>query len=30
MYGVSVAALKKANNLTSDALVVGQKLVVPK
>lgn len=29
-YGVSVAALKKANNLTSDSLAVGQKLVVPK
>jgi len=29
-YGVSVAALKKANNLTSDTLAVGQKLVIPK
>jgi len=28
--GVSVAALKKANNLTSDSLAVGQKLIIPK
>lgn len=28
-YGVKVADLKKANNLTSDSLVVGQKLVIP-
>ena len=28
-YGVSVADLKKANNLTSDDLKVGQKLVLP-
>ena len=29
-YGVSIADLKKANNLGSDALQVGQKLVIPK
>ena len=29
-YGVSVADLKKANNLGSDALQVGQKLVIPR
>jgi LysM repeat protein len=29
MHGISVAALKKANNLTSDALAVGQKLTIP-
>jgi len=29
-HGVSVAELRKANNLTSDALKVGQKLVIPK
>jgi len=29
-YGVTIAELKKANNLTSDALKVGQKLVIPK
>jgi LysM repeat protein len=29
-YGVSIAALKKANNLTSDSLAIGQKLVIPK
>ena len=28
--GVSIADLRKANNLTSDALKVGQKLVIPK
>jgi len=28
-YGVSIAALKKANNLTSDTLSVGQKLIIP-
>ncbi len=28
-YGISVAALKKANNLTSDSLAVGQKLTIP-
>ena len=27
--GVTVADLKKANNLTSDSLKVGQKLVIP-
>lgn len=29
-HGVTVADLRKANNLTSDALKVGQKLVIPK
>jgi LysM repeat protein len=29
-YGISVTALKKANNLTSDSLAVGQKLSIPK
>ena len=29
-YGVTVADLKKANNLTSDDLKVGQKLTIPK
>jgi len=29
-YGVSVAAIKKANNLTSDNIRVGQKLFIPK
>jgi LysM repeat protein len=29
IHGVSVAALKKANNLTSDILAVGQKLAIP-
>jgi murein DD-endopeptidase MepM/ murein hydrolase activator NlpD len=29
-YGVSIADLRKANNLTSDSLKVGQKLVIPK
>ena len=28
-YGVTVAALKKANNLTGDTISIGQKLVVP-
>jgi LysM repeat protein len=28
-HGVSVAALRKANNLASDALAVGQKLAIP-
>jgi LysM repeat protein len=28
--GVTVAELKKANNLTSDEIKVGQKLVIPK
>jgi len=30
IYGVSVADLKKANNLTGDDIKVGQKLTVPK
>ena len=29
-HGVTVAELRKANNLTTDALKVGQKLVIPK
>jgi LysM repeat protein len=29
-YGVTIAELRKANNLTGDALRIGQKLVVPK
>jgi N-acetylmuramoyl-L-alanine amidase len=29
MYGVSVESIKKANNLKSDTLEVGQKLVIP-
>ena len=28
--GTSIADLRKANNLTSDSLKVGQKLVIPK
>jgi LysM repeat protein len=30
LYGVSVAAIKKANNLSNDTLRVGQKLFIPK